>query len=64
MTAVELIRTAHNDERLSLPPREVAVLDQIQSALEELPDTEDTFIARMMGQLDTTRFVAKDYDLG
>jgi methanol--5-hydroxybenzimidazolylcobamide Co-methyltransferase len=63
MTTVDLIRTAHNDDRLRLPPREVAVVHQIQATLEELPDTEDAFIAHMMGQLDTTRFVAKDYDL-
>ena len=63
MTAVNLLREANSAGRLRLPPRERTVLDQVQASLEELPDTEAGFISHMMGQLDTSRFVAKDYDL-
>jgi hypothetical protein len=32
--------------------------------LEDLPDKEPEFIDQMMGEVDTTRFVAEDYGIG
>jgi methanol--5-hydroxybenzimidazolylcobamide Co-methyltransferase len=63
LTAVQLIREAHGDGRLSIHPREIPWLDRIQKVVEGLPTSESQFIDAMMGAVDTTRFVAKDYDL-
>jgi len=63
LTAMKLIREAHGDGRLSIPPREIPWLDRIQKIVEKLPAGESQFIDEMMGAVDTTRFVAKDYDL-
>ena len=63
LTAVRLIREAHRDGRLKLPPREVSWLDRMQKAIEVIPGSESEFIAEMMAEVDTTKFVAADYGL-
>lgn len=63
LTAVRLLREAHQDGSLRIHPRELPWLDRIQKAMEALPDTEAEFIGDMMGQVDTTRFRAADYGL-
>jgi methanol--5-hydroxybenzimidazolylcobamide Co-methyltransferase len=63
LTAVRLIREAHRDERLKLPPREVSWLDRMQKAVEAIPGRESEFITEMMAEVDTTKFVAGDYGL-
>lgn len=63
LTAIRLIRDAHKDGYLKLIPREVPWLDRMQSAVESMPTSEAAFIGEMMAEVDTTRFVAKDYDL-
>ncbi|MGA2867029.1 MAG: methyltransferase MtaB domain-containing protein [Verrucomicrobiota bacterium] len=64
LTALRLLRDAHRDGRLKLHPREIPWLDRLQESLETLPATETQFIELMMPQVDTTRFIAADYDLG
>jgi methanol--5-hydroxybenzimidazolylcobamide Co-methyltransferase len=63
LTAVRLIREAHRDGGLKLAPREVPWLDRMQKAIEAIPSSESEFIAEMMAEVDTTRFVAADYGL-
>lgn len=63
LTAIRLIRDAHKDGYLKLIPREVPWLDRMQNAVESMPTSEAAFIGEMMAEVDTTRFVAKDYDL-
>jgi methanol--5-hydroxybenzimidazolylcobamide Co-methyltransferase len=63
LTALRLLRDAHQDGALKLHPREVPYLARLQRTLESLPATENEFIGEMMGQVDTTKFVAQDYDL-
>ncbi|MEI8043737.1 MAG: methyltransferase MtaB domain-containing protein, partial [Verrucomicrobiota bacterium] len=63
LTAVSLIREAYQDKRLKLLPREVPWLDRMQKAVEAVPSNEVDFINEMMEELDTTRFLATDYDL-
>jgi methanol--5-hydroxybenzimidazolylcobamide Co-methyltransferase len=63
LTAVRLIREAHRDGRLKLPPREVSWLDRMQKAIESIPSSETEFIGEMMAEVDTTKFVAADYGL-
>ena len=63
LTAVRLIRQGHAAGCLKLSARETPWLDIIQNAVEEMPDNEAAFISHMMATVDTSRFVAKDYDL-
>lgn len=63
LKAVALLREGHAAGCLKLPARELVVLDQIQMSVEELPDDQDAFITLMMGQVDTSKFLARDYQL-
>jgi methanol--5-hydroxybenzimidazolylcobamide Co-methyltransferase len=63
LTAVGLIHQGFRSGRLKLSAREEPWLETMQQAVEELPDRESTFIDRMMGGVDTSKFIAKDYDL-
>ena len=63
LTAIRLIREAHACGQLTLIPREVPYLDRMQKTLEAMPSSEMEFIGEMMGEVDTTKFVAADYDL-
>ncbi len=63
LTAVRLLQDAQKDSRLKIHPRELSWLDPIQKTVETIPDDEAEFIGEMMGCVDTTRFVAADYDL-
>lgn len=63
LRAIELIRSAVENEGLRVAPREMIYLDMMQADLESLPDEEDTFIAQCMAEVDTAKFVAADYDL-
>ena len=64
MTALRLIREAHRDGALRIQPRELPWLDRLQKTVDALPSKETDFIEEMMGQVDTTRFVATDYEIG
>ncbi len=63
LTAVRLLREAKQEGRLKIHPREIPWLDRIQKAVETVPASESEFISEMMGVVDTTKFVAGDYDL-
>ncbi|MBM3880010.1 MAG: methanol--corrinoid methyltransferase [Verrucomicrobia bacterium] len=63
LTALRLIRAAHQDGALKIQPRELPWLDRMQQTLETMPDTEEEFIAEMMGRVDTAKFNAADYGL-
>ncbi len=63
LTALRLMREACQDGALKLHPREVPYLDRLQKTLESMPAKESEFIGQMMGEVDTTKFVAKDYEL-
>jgi len=63
-TALRLLREAHREGRLRIPPREIPWLDRLEKALDSLPDTEARFIDEMMSEVDTTKFVTADYELG
>jgi len=64
LTALDLIHRGYKDGALKLPPREVPWLDRLRHNLENLPASETEFIGEMMGQVDTSRFIAADYGLG
>jgi methanol--5-hydroxybenzimidazolylcobamide Co-methyltransferase len=61
MTAVRLLSEAHRHGKVKIPEREKPWLARLQAALEELPDSQETFITQQMAQVDTTKFVPADY---
>lgn len=63
LTALRLLREAHKDGALKLHPRETPYLDRLQKTVEAMPAKESEFIGEMMAEVDTTKFVAKDYEL-
>jgi len=63
LTAIRLLRDGLKDGALKLHPREVPYLDRLQKTVEAMPAGEAQFIDEMMGEVDTTRFMARDYDL-
>jgi methanol--5-hydroxybenzimidazolylcobamide Co-methyltransferase len=64
LTALKLLQDAHREGALRIAAREVPWLSRLQGVIESLPATEGQFIDEMMGEVDTTKFVAKDYGLG
>ena len=64
LTALRLMRDAHRDGALNIHPREVPYLDRLQCTVEVLPAKESEFIDEMMAEVDTTKFVAADYETG
>jgi methanol---5-hydroxybenzimidazolylcobamide Co-methyltransferase len=64
LTALRLLRDAHRDGALHILPREVPYLDRLQHTVEALPAKEPEFIDQMMAEVDTTKFVAGDYEIG
>jgi methanol--5-hydroxybenzimidazolylcobamide Co-methyltransferase len=63
LTALQLLREAAADGALRIAPREQPWLDTMRDTVEEMPDHEGDFIAEMMAAVDTSKFVARDYDL-
>ena len=63
LTALRLIREAHADGALKILPREVPYLDRLRKTIEALPSGETEFIDRMMVRVDTTKFLAGDYEI-
>jgi len=63
LTATRLLRQAHAEGRLRLPPREVPWLDRMEKAVDTLPPAESDFIDQMLAGADRTRFVPAEYGL-
>jgi methanol--5-hydroxybenzimidazolylcobamide Co-methyltransferase len=63
LTAIGLLREAHQGGRVKIHKRELPWLDRMQKILEGLPASESRFIGEMMGVVDTSKFVAADYEL-
>lgn len=61
--AVAALRTGHADAGLVIAERELAWLDTMEEALASLPAGEGAFIDRMLGEVDTTRFIPAEYGL-
>jgi methanol--5-hydroxybenzimidazolylcobamide Co-methyltransferase len=63
LNAIEILRTGYREGRVRILDRELPYLDLMEAAVAELPEGEDTFIASMMGQVDTSKFVPAEYGL-
>jgi methanol--5-hydroxybenzimidazolylcobamide Co-methyltransferase len=62
-TTVNLLRDAHRRGELKLAEREQPWLDIVESALDALPERESDFIGQCMSTLDTSKFIASQYEL-
>ena len=49
---------------MKIQPREIPYLDRLQHTVEAMPAQETEFIDEMMAEVDTTKFVAADYEIG
>jgi methanol---5-hydroxybenzimidazolylcobamide Co-methyltransferase len=63
LTALGLMRGAHQNGDLKLAAREVPWLDRLERTLDHLPDKEADFINEMMAEVDSTKFRGEDYGI-
>lgn len=63
LQAVNMLRDAHAAGCLRVRENEVRYFDLLETQLDNMPDTEEAFIAEMMDQVDTSCFNPEDYDL-
>jgi methanol--5-hydroxybenzimidazolylcobamide Co-methyltransferase len=61
--AIRTIRDGHANSGLVIAERELMWLDTMDDALAGLPVGESAFIDRMLGEVDTSRFIAAEYGL-
>jgi methanol--5-hydroxybenzimidazolylcobamide Co-methyltransferase len=61
--AVKILREGGASGATTVTERELPWLDRMDAALADLPEDEGQFIDEMMGSVDTSKFVAADYDL-
>jgi len=61
--AIACIREGVKDGALHVTDRELPWLDTLTETLDSLPSSEGAFIDRMLGQVDTTRFLPAEYGL-
>ncbi len=63
LQAVDILREGGASGATMVSERELPWLERMQEGLDALPEDEGQFIDQMMGTVDTTKFVAADYDL-
>ncbi len=63
LEAVRRLRQALAQGQVRIAQNELAYLDRLESDLQELPDDENEFIAEMLDEVDTDKFIAADYEL-
>lgn len=61
--AVNILREGGASGATTVTERELPWLDRMDEALADLPEDEGQFIDQMMASVDTSKFVAADYDL-
>lgn len=61
--AIAILREGMLAGQVNIPPRERPYLDRMQEQLDGLPDSQTEFVEIMMKEVDTTKFVASEYDL-
>lgn len=63
-TALALMEEGHSSGCLKLAERDALWLERMGDTLDELPDSEETFIDEMLGETDPAIFRASEYGLG
>jgi methanol--5-hydroxybenzimidazolylcobamide Co-methyltransferase len=61
--ALNALRAGHAAGALRIAERELPWLDTMEEALAALPGDESAFIGRMLGEVDTSRFIPAEYGL-
>ncbi len=62
-TACDLMAAAHAARKLKIAPNEADWLDNLREALDELPASEEEFIAAQLAVADQSKFLAAEYGL-
>jgi methanol---5-hydroxybenzimidazolylcobamide Co-methyltransferase len=60
-TAINLLKDAHAEGRLSLEPRELTWLGTLDSIADDLPDSEEDLTTEVMQEVDREKFCSEDY---
>jgi methanol---5-hydroxybenzimidazolylcobamide Co-methyltransferase len=60
---IDILRAESDAGRLRIPDREDTWLDRMEGELDDLPETEEAFVAEMMDEVDATKFTPRDYGL-
>ena len=63
LLSVDRLRKAIADKEVTIHDREESWLDNIEAQLETVPDSEDQFIAEMLEQNTSEKFIPAKYDL-
>ncbi len=63
LCAIDLLTQGHKDGQVRIDEREIGWLDTMRESVEAMPDDEGQFIGQMMGMVDTSKFVPRDYEL-
>jgi methanol--5-hydroxybenzimidazolylcobamide Co-methyltransferase len=61
--AIDLLRDGQRRGLLKISRRELPWLDRMRKAIDDMPQDENTFVARMMDEVDRSRFRPQDYEL-
>lgn len=61
--ALQSIQQGHAEERLKLPAREIRFLDTMAAQLDELPSSEDEFVAQQQLLVDSSKYLPAEYGL-
>jgi methanol--5-hydroxybenzimidazolylcobamide Co-methyltransferase len=61
--AVAILREGIDSDSVNIPERDRMFLDMVDSTLQGMADDEDTFIGDVLPLLDSSKFIAEDYDL-
>lgn len=63
-TACDLMAKAHAAKKLKIAANEANWLDTMRESLDELPQSEEEFIAQQLAVADKSKFLPKEYGLG
>lgn len=61
--AIRILREHHALGKVKIPAREVPWLDRLEETLEDLPESENTFIQEMLEEVDMSKFRPDQYGL-
>ncbi len=62
-TAFDILHKALKEGELTLPPLEESWIHLIEESIQRLPSDEQQFIEQIMPKLDSSKFIAGEYDL-
>ena len=60
---ISIFRQGLAKGEVKIPAKDMAFIDSVESQIENMPASEENFIAEMMAEIDTSKFVAGDYGI-